>query len=138
MSITVTVAYGAIEYAFMRTTGFFIGVSWYLDLLGWGIHVVPQILQMTEWWYSSIPIQYTRLPVYYFVMVCYSVLNSSFGEKGVQLYESAEWINNPKMTSIGIGLIWVTYGLMYVALKELTDFKLKKGSLLELSINSFL
>ena len=41
VSLTVTLAYGAVEYSFMRTTGFFIGVHWFLDLLGWGIHVVP-------------------------------------------------------------------------------------------------
>ena len=80
---------------------------------------------MVEWWYSSIPIQWVRLPVYYFVICSYSVLNASFGEKRVQLYESAEWLNNPKLTSLGVGLIWIIYGMMFALLKAVTDYKLR-------------
>ena len=56
------------------------------------------------------------------------ILNVSFGAQGIQLYESNEWVHGQKMTTIVVGLVWTTYGLVFVFLKAITDYKLMNSS----------
>ena len=56
MSISVTFAYGGILYSYMRNNGWFTGAPWYYDLAGWLMHLLPQIFQLVEWQYNSIPL----------------------------------------------------------------------------------
>ena len=56
MSIGVFFAYGTILYAFMRNNVTLLDTPWYLDMAGWCIHLFPQIFQMVEWKYSSMPL----------------------------------------------------------------------------------
>lgn len=56
MSISVTFLYGGILYAYMSNNGYFLTGPWIFDPAGWALHMVPQLFQMVEWRYNSIPL----------------------------------------------------------------------------------
>ena len=43
-SLSVFLVFGSVEYPYLRMSGFFLDVPWFYDILGWGMHVIPQIL----------------------------------------------------------------------------------------------
>ena len=83
---------------------------------------------MLEWQYSSIPIQWTRFPIYLLVQLLYTMVNITEGEKGYQLYKSVEWINRINYSTLLIVGTWVGYAIVYAILKVITDIKLSNSS----------
>ena len=55
-SWSVLLVFCCLEYPFMRISGFWETVSIVVEIAGFGMHMIPQILQMLEWRHSSIPI----------------------------------------------------------------------------------
>ena len=66
------------------------------------------------------------MPVYYFINLLYLIINISLGENRRQVYESNEWSNNTKVTSILVGVAWVVYACTFIFLKSMTDIKLER------------
>ena len=96
-SLTVMIVFTCLEFPMMVLSKYFDENPLYLGVVVMCVHTFPQILQMLEWQYNSIPISWHRFPIYITIQTCYILVHVAYSadENNANLYKSLNWSFSP-------------------------------------------